>query len=223
MPRVTDSRRIGGWCLVGAALSFWLSWLLMPMPGTTDVAFIFEQVGATPERVFASVAAQMISSALLVPGLLAFVGVPELRGSALGFASASLAGIGATGFAADAIYHLLAYEMVRPGISREAMVPVMARFQAEDLVFVAPQLLALLLGLGLVSLAAARAGLVPRANPRLHLAALALALGGGLAVGALGQGRRLVALGVLALFSLAVAWVGVALARGAPEPRALRS
>lgn len=223
VPRVMHSRRIGGACLAGAALTFWLAWFLMPMPGTTDVAFILEQVGATPDRVWLSVAVQMISSALFVPGLLAFALAPELRGSALAFAAASLAGVGATGFAADGIYHLLAYEMVRPGIDREAMLPVMARFQAEDLVFVAPQLLALLLGLGLVSLAAARARLVPRANPRLHLAALALALGGGLAAGAIGQGRRALALGVLALFSLAVAWVGVALGRGTPASEPIRS
>ena len=220
---MTDSRRFGGACLVGAAFAFWLTWLLMPMPGTTDVAFILEQVGATPERVWCSVALQIVCSALFVPGLLAFVSAPELRGSPLAFASASLAGIGATGFAADAIYHLLAYEMVRPGIARDAMVPLMTRFQTADLIFVAPQLLALLLGLGLASLAAARAHLVPRANPFLYLAALVLAIGGGGLAGAIGQGRRAVALGVLALISLAVAWVGVALARGATESGALRS
>lgn len=148
-----------------------------------------------------------------MPGLLAFVSAEELRGSRLGFAAASLAGIGATGLAADAIYHLLAYEMVQPGTPREAMLPLMTRFQSADLVFVAPQLVALLLGLGLVSLAASRAGLVSRANPLLHLLALALAVVGGVVANAAGQGRRLVALGVLGLFSFAVAGVGAALAR----------
>jgi hypothetical protein len=212
-----DTRSVGGACLLAAAISFWLAWFWMPMPGTTDVGFILAQVGATPERVWLSVAVQMISSALFVPGLLAFALAPELRTSRLGFAAASLAGIGATGFAADAVYHLLAYEMVQPGVSRDAMLPVMARFQSADLVFVAPQLVALLVGLGLVSLAASRAGLVPRANPLLHAAALALAVVGGVAANATGQGRRLLALTVLALFSLAVAWVGVALARSRGE------
>ncbi|MGH2897081.1 MAG: hypothetical protein ACRDMZ_00280 [Solirubrobacteraceae bacterium] len=218
-----DPRRFGGVCLVGAAVTFWLTWFLMPMPGTTDVVFILAQVGATPERVWWSVAAQLVSSALFVPGLLAFAAAPELRGSPLAFVSASLAGIGATGFAADAIYHLLAYEMTRPEIARDAMVPVMTRFQSQDLVFVAPQLLLLLLGFLLLSVCAARARLVPRTNPGLYLAALVLALGGGLLAGAIPQGRRAVALGVLALISLSVSWVGVALARGASEPHALRS
>jgi hypothetical protein len=214
------TRSIGGFCLAAAAFSFWLAWLLMPMPGTTDVAFILEQVAATPQRVWLSVAVQLVSSALFVPGLLALVAADELRGSRLGFVAATLSGVGATGFAADAIYHLLAYEMVQPGIERAAMVPLMARFQSADLVFVAPQLLALLLGLGLVSVAAARAGLVPRANPRVHLAALGLALAGGVLVNAVlgGAGRRLLAMSVLGLYSFAVAWAGVALARSGREP-----
>ena len=212
-----DVQSLGGACLVAAAFSFWLAWFLMPMPGTTDVAFILEQVAATPERVGLSIAVQLVSSALFVPGLLAFVQACGLRESRLGFAAASLAGIGATGFAADAIYHLLAWEMVQPGVARDAMLPLMARFQSADLVFIAPQLLALAIGLGLLSLAASRAGLVPRANPRLHLAALALAIVGGAVANATGQGRRAVALTVLALFSLAVAWIGVGLARGRAE------
>ncbi|HKC51760.1 MAG TPA: hypothetical protein VKF60_13265 [Myxococcota bacterium] len=62
--------RIAGGCWVGAAISFWLAWFLMPLPGTTDAALILEEVGAMSERVFWSVALQLISSALFVPALL---------------------------------------------------------------------------------------------------------------------------------------------------------
>jgi len=144
-----DSRSIGGACLVGAALSFRLAWFLMPMPGTSDVAFILAKVGATPERVWLSVSVQTIPAALFVPGL-------------------------------------LAYEMVQPGVARDAMLPLMARFQSADLIFFTPQLLALAIGLGLA------------------------VVGGALAT-ATGQGLRPVALSVLALFSFAVAWVGAGL------------
>jgi len=61
---------IGGTCLVAAALSFWLAWFLIAMPGTSDGALILTQVGVTPKRVWLSVAAQRLSSALFVPGLL---------------------------------------------------------------------------------------------------------------------------------------------------------
>jgi hypothetical protein len=212
-------RAFGGGCLVAAAVTFWLAWLLMPMPGTTDVAYILENVAATPERVWLSVGVQMLSSALFVPGLLAFVASPALRDSTLAFAAATLAGIGVTGLAADAIYHLLAYEMVQPGISREAMLPLMARFQREDLVFVAPQLLALVLGAGSMSLAAMRAGTVSKLNPALYAVALGVSIAGGTLASALGQGRRVVALVVLAIVSAAIAWLGVALARDSSADR----
>jgi hypothetical protein len=218
--RVTASARLGGVCLVGAAITFWLAWFLMPMPGTTDVAFILEQVAATPERVWLSVGAQTVSAALFVPGLLALARARGVGDSTAGFAALSLAGIGATGLASDAIYHLLAYEMTLPGIDRAAMVPVMARFQAQDLVFVAPQLLALLVGLAWLAFVAARAGAASRLAPRLVLAALALALAGGIAVRAAGgSGRRALALGVLALFSLSIAGLGAGLARGEAPAR----
>src|SRR5262249_46550927 len=129
------------------------------------------------------------------------------------FAGISLAGIGVTGFAADAIYHLVAYEMSRPGISREAMLPVMERLQSADLVFIGPQLLALLAGVVLLAATSARRGLAARRVPFELCLALGVAVAGGAAVRALGSGRRAVALAVLALFSLAVAELGAALAR----------
>jgi hypothetical protein len=204
--------RVAGACLVGAAISFWLAWWLMPLPGTTDTAFILEQVGATRARVFASVAVQVVSGALLVPGLLGLTAATPLRGSTAAFAAASLVGIGATGLAADAIYHLLAFEMTAPGVIREAMVPVMDRFQSADLVFVAPQLLALLAGVGWLCALAPRVGLAPRARLWIVLA-LAAALLGAVAVRAAGLPRRVVAMTVLAGFSLALAELGASLWR----------
>lgn len=205
--------RVAAACLVGAGFSFWLAWLLMPLPGTTDTAFILEQVGATRERVFASVAVQILSSALFVPGVLGLVATSPLRGSSGAFVWASLVGIGATGLAADAVYHLLAFEMTAPGVTREAMLPVMDRFQSGDLVFVAPQLLALLAGVGGLAWVSARAGLAPRRAPLWVGLALAAAVVGGAAVRAAGLPRRAVAMTVLGAFSLAIVELGASLWR----------
>jgi len=206
-------RRIAGGCLVGAGISFWLAWFLMPLPGTTNAAYILDQVGAASGSVFASVAIQMICCALFVPGLAGLLLAPELGDSTGVFVGASLAGIGVTGFAADAIYHLVAFEMSQPGVSREAMLPVMERLQSSDLVFIAPQLLALVAGIALLAARSTRSGLAPRRVPRELWAALGLAVVGGAAVRALGSGRRALALCVLALFSLAIAELGAALSR----------
>jgi hypothetical protein len=207
------TRGFAGACLVGAGITFWLAWFLMPLPGTTDAAFILEQVGAASGSVFASVAIQMICCALFVPGLAGLLLTPQLCDSTAIFAGVSLAGIGVTGFAADAIYHLVAFEMSRPGISRDAMLPVMERLQSSDLAFIAPQLLALLAGVAVLAARAARSGLAARRVPRELWLGLALAVVGGAAVRALGSGRRALALAVLALFSLAIAELGVALSR----------
>ena len=208
-----STSRNAGACLVGAGISFWLAWFLMPLPGTADPAFILDQVGATPERVWWSVALQLISCALFVPGLLGITLDPKLRTSASAFAAASLTGVGVTGLAADAIYHLVAFEMSQPGVSREAMLPVMVRFQSADLVFVAPQLLALIAGVAWLAVSAARAGAVSRLAPRLLALALGVAVAGGVAARAIGVGRREVALSALALFSLAIAQLGAGLSR----------
>ncbi|HXZ84367.1 MAG TPA: hypothetical protein VEI82_02650 [Myxococcota bacterium] len=202
---------MAGACLVGAGIAFWIAWFLMPLPGTNDAAFILEQVGAASGRVFASVAIQMLCCALFVPGLAGLLLAPELRDSSSAFVGVSLAGIGVTGFAADAIYHLVAFEMSRPGIPIDAMLPVMARLQSVDLVFIAPQLLALAAGVGVLASSASRAALAPRRVPRELLLALGLAVLGGAVVHALGAGRRALALAVLALLSLAIAELGAAL------------
>ena len=206
---------MAGACLVAAGVTFWLAWFLMPLPGTTDASFILEQVSLTPGSVFASVAVQLVSSALLVPGVLGLVQATRLRESGAAFLAASLVGIGATGFAADAIYHLLAAEMVAPGVAREAMLPVMERFQSADLAFIVPQLLALLAGVVWLALLAARAGVASRWSPRLLALALGVAVAGAAAARAFGGGRRAVALGALALVSLAITELG----RGAAQAR----
>ena len=208
-----SARGIAGACLVAAGINFWLAWFLMPLPGTRDAAFILEQVGTVSGSVFASVAVQMVCCALFVPGLAGLLLAPQLRDSTAAFLGVSLAGIGVTGFAADAIYHLVAFEMSRPGLSREAMLPVMERLQSGDLVFIAPQLLALVAGIAVLASCAVRAGLAPRRVSGELWLALGLAVVGGGVVRALGGGRRVVALGVLALFSLAIAELGAALSR----------
>lgn len=201
--------RIAGVCWVGAAISFLARVVPDAVAGTTDAGFILAEVGATSGRVFWSVAFQLISSALFAPALLGLVSVSPRRGAGLGFAAASLVGVGVTGLAADAIYHLVAYEMSLPGVTRDAMLPVMDRFQSADLVFVAPQLVALLGGVGLLGWSAARAGVASHWVPRLLGLALGVALVGAAALRAGGgAGRLALALSVLALFSLSLAELG---------------
>lgn len=130
-------RSAGAWLLV-ASLAFWLSWLLMPGVGVTDTAQIFALVGAHRASVRLSVVLQLVSAAAYAPGLAGVLGSEWGRGSAGVRLGCVLLLVGAMGSAADAILHLVAYEMTAPGVPAEAMAPVMRRLQGPDLAFLLP-------------------------------------------------------------------------------------
>ena len=204
--------RTTGAQLIAAAIAFWIGWLLMPGVGITDAAVILDAVGAHRDAVLASSILHLICAALFalaIPGLGRWA---EGRGRVLA-AAASLLAIGACAIAADAIFHLAAYEMTAPGVDRAAMLPVMVQLQTTDLRYLMPFVVALFLGAGALAGGASRAGHVSRWNPRLHGIAFAVAIIGGLTLGPRGGGR-LVGLAFLALVSASIAWVGAALLRG---------
>jgi hypothetical protein len=211
-PEPGSSGARAGWLLVAAGAAFWLGWLLMPGVGVTDAARIFELVGASRDRVFASSVLHLATAAFLALAVPALVRLRPARGSvALSLAPALLA-LGACAIAADAVIHLVAYEMTAPGVDRSAMLPVMERLQSFDLALLAPLILALFLGMGALAGGASRAGWVSRWNPRLHGIAVAVLVVGGPLLGPRGGGR-IVGLTVLALVSASTAWVGLGLAR----------
>jgi hypothetical protein len=121
--------------------------------------------------------------------------------------------IGAMGSAADAIFHLVAYEMTAPDAPSAALIPIMARLQGPDLVLVAPMLLSFLLGSVVLALAMALAGETAVWNPALFLLALVVAFTGSRLFGAGPNGQRIVGLAVLALVSLSQVWLGFALGK----------
>ena len=197
------SPRAAGLNLVAAALCFWLAWWLMPAVGITDTREIFAQVAAHAAAVRASVILQLGSTALYVAGLVGVLQLPEAGRHRSLVAGAALLLLGTAGSAADAVLHLLAVEMVAPGIDRDAMIPVMERMQGPNLALLGPLIASFFAGSIVLALGAARAGIVSRWNPWLFAAALpALALGGGLAL--------------LACVCASQAWLGVALVRRRP-------
>jgi hypothetical protein len=203
---------LAGAALVAAAALFWLAWALMPGVGITDAARILELVGEHASRVRLSVAAQLLSAACYAPALVGIVATRRLRRAVAVRIGAILLAIGAMGSAADAVFHLLAVEMVAPGVDRAAMLPVMARMQSAGLVYIAPLILAFFAGSAVLAHGFVRAGVVPRAN----LVLLALAAAVAVTLGPLAAGSaaaRAVGLAVLGLVSASQAWLGLALGR----------
>jgi hypothetical protein len=204
---------VTGRALIGAAIAFWLGWLLMPGVGITDAGVIFERVGADRNSVRLSSIVHLVSAGLFasaMPGIT--LALARVRAGWVGKVAVRFLAAGACGIAADAVIHLVAYEMTAPGVDRTAMLPVMIQLQTTDLMLLMPFILAFFLGAGALAGAASRAGLVSRWNPRLHGIAFAIAIVGGIALGPRGGGR-VVGLTFLALVSASLAWVGFAMQR----------
>ena len=125
---------------LGAVL-LWAAWALMPDAATNDAGHILAAVSAARAAVRASALLQLVGAALLVAGLAVEAG--EGRRARAG-AVAML--VGSVGMAADAVYHQLAFEMTAPGVARDAVLPVMAKMQTEELRPLIPLLLLFPLG-----------------------------------------------------------------------------
>ena len=111
------SLRNTGFLLIVAAALFWLSWLLMPGVGVTDAGQIFELVSRQRSSVMLSVVTQLLSAALYVPALLGTSWVMDQAPDSRVRWSAGLHLLGAMGSAIDAVFHLLAYAMTKPGLA----------------------------------------------------------------------------------------------------------
>jgi hypothetical protein len=204
------SIRVAGVLLAMAAGTFWLSWVLMPGVGVVDAARILELVAQQRGLVTASVVVQLLSSVLFVPGLIGVSALARVRGSQMLEVGSTLLMIGALGSAADAIFHLAAYEMTHPSAAPAAMLPVMERLQTGGVRFLAPFVLAFFAGSIVLATAMGRERLVARLCPLLACVGVALLPVSGL-FSLDATPHRLLALAGLGLVSAAVGWSGIGL------------
>jgi hypothetical protein len=213
-------RSAGVW-LVAASLGFWLAWLLMPGVGITDTDQIFALVGARRESVYLSVWLQLLSAAAYAPGLAGILASEWGRQSRAVRLGCVLLLVGAMGSAADAILHLVAYEMTAPGAPAEAMAPVMRRLQGPDLVLLLPFVAALFGGHAVLVSALRRRSAVTRFGFWCLLATPAIALAGAAGARAGALSPRAVGLAALGALAASLAAVGASLcarSRGADAP-----
>jgi len=134
-----------GSLLLLAAITFWISWFLMPDPGTTDTNHILAIVKQARTSVLCSVIIQIVSSILYVSAL--FLLTRFLLQKKIRLAGFILFGIGAMGLCADAFFHLLAYFMTDDSVNiQQDVVRVMSFMQTTGVVFLIPLLLPLFVG-----------------------------------------------------------------------------
>src|SRR5215470_13674671 len=121
--------KLTGTLLILASALFWLAWKLMPGVGVTDTATIFALVREHRADVYLSVVVQLVSAAACAAAVAGLLLGERARTSWAMRAGAVLLLLGALGSAADAIFHVVAFEMTAPGIDLGAMAPVMQKLQ----------------------------------------------------------------------------------------------
>jgi hypothetical protein len=139
-------KNLTGYLLILAAITFWISWFLMPDPGTTDTNHILAIVKQARISVLCSVIIQIVSSVLYILALFSLTrfSVPQKKITLIGI---SLFGIGAMGLCADAFFHLLAFFMTDDSVNiQQDVVRVMNFMQTTGVVFLIPLLLPLFIG-----------------------------------------------------------------------------
>jgi hypothetical protein len=210
--------RSAGAFLVVASVTFWVSWVLMPGVGVTDTAMLFALVGANRSGVFASVLLQLISAAAYAPALVAIAASDEARESRPIRAGCALLAVGAMGSAADAIFHLVAYEMTNPTVTPAAMAPVMRRLQGPDLALLLPFVAAFFSGSAVLVVACRKGGMLARVGFLALIAAPAVLLAGASMARFGWLAGRVVGLAFLGAIAGSLAMMGLSMATEREAP-----
>jgi hypothetical protein len=175
---------------LGAVL-LWAAWALMPDAATNDAGHILTAVGSARVGVRASAILQLAGAALLIAGLAVEAGDGRTRAGVIAML------IGSAGMAADAVYHQLAFEMTAPGVARDAVLPVMAKMQTDELRPLIPMLLLFPLGAVMLGIQRRRGGVGSPSTARLLIAPAIIVPLGVVCRVAFGLPGRVVALTVL--------------------------
>lgn len=206
---MNKSIQTAGYLLIMAAFTFWLSWFLMPDPGTTDAAHILQIVKQARTGVLSSVTTQIISSMLFVIALCLLT--QHLRSQKkITFTGIVLLNIGAMGMCADAFFHLLAYYMTDSTVHvQEDVVRVMAFMQTGGVMFLIPLLLPFFIGTVLLTIGLRKQRVISKRPIWIMIAGFALApVIGFVALYLFDYHSNLVSLTILGAVALAQAWMG---------------
>lgn len=205
--------RASGLLLILSAITFWLSWSLMPDQGTADVNHILAIVKEHRNFVLASVIAQIVSSVLYSTAVIFLAKASEH--SKLTTAGIILLNIGAMGMCADAFFHLLAYYMTDASVTIESnIVAVMTFMQTGGLIFLVPLLLPFFIGTTLMAIGMKKQTMISAVPSTIIYAAWITAVLGGVIVNKFfPEGRSLLVLTTLGLFALGQITTGIELNR----------
>ena len=163
-------KNLTGYLLIFAAISFWISWFLMPDAGTADTNHILRIVKQSRIPVLYSVIIQIASSVLYLLSLFLLVRVSIPRKKTL--VGIALFGIGTMGLCADAFFHLLAWFMTSDSVDiQQDVIRVMNFMQTQGLIFLIPLLLPFFIGSLVLAMGLKKQGIISRIPQLIFIAA----------------------------------------------------
>lgn len=193
-----------GILLLFSAITFWLSWFLMPDQGTNDTEHILHVVSRSRDSVYYSVIIQVISSVTYIPALF-FLSTALQEYNRITIAGCILLSVGAMGMCMDAVFHLVAYYSTAENIHLQpAVISFMTSMQTKGIFFLAPLLLAFFAGTVFLAAGLKKQAVISSAPLRIVLVAFITGFSGAVAVHKIpGYGRPQLVLTILGLFALA--------------------
>jgi hypothetical protein len=154
-----------------AALTFWMSWFLMPDPGTTDAKHILEIVKQSRSSVLSSSLIQIVSCSLYVVVLFLTTQFVHLKNKTA-LTGIILFGIGLLGMCSDAFFHVLAYFMTDTSVAIEQnVVQVMHFMQTGGVYILVPILLPFFIGSLVLAIGLRKQGTISKIPTMIFIAA----------------------------------------------------
>ncbi|EMJ91404.1 putative membrane protein [Leptospira kirschneri str. JB] len=198
-----------GILLIFAAITFWISWFLMPDPGTTDTRHILEIVKVSRNFVWYSAITQIVSSVsyMIVLFSLADLITPQKKTTLSGFV---LFGIGVLGMCSDAFFHLLAYYMTDDSVLiQENVIIIMNFMQTKGVIILIPLLLPFFIGSLILSIGLKLQNVISKIPVAIFLIAIFVGIPGAIITNKIFLYKGpIISLIILGLFAIGQAWIG---------------
>ncbi|EKP04329.1 putative membrane protein [Leptospira kirschneri str. 2008720114] len=198
-----------GILLILAAITFWISWFLMPDPGTTDTRHILEIVKVSRNFVWYSAITQIVSSVsyMIVLFSLADLITPQKKTTLSGFV---LFGIGVLGMCSDAFFHLLAYYMTDDSVLiQENVIIIMNFMQTKGVIILIPLLLPFFIGSLILSIGLKLQNVISKIPVVIFLIAIFVGIPSAIITNKIFLYKGpIISLIILGLFAIGQAWIG---------------
>ena len=200
-----------GYLFVAAAFVFWISWYLMPDPGTTDPAHILSIVKSSRSHVWYSVLLQVVSSIMYVAALFLLTAA-TFSHKKIVITGLVFFGIGTLGLCSDAFFHLLVYYMTNICVQlQKNVISVMKFMQTDALLFLVPLLLSFFLGSLLLTVGLSKDRIVSSTPLTIHIIAIVFGITVALIRSFFSVKNPVLTISVLALFAAGQACLGMEL------------